>query len=157
MVTHEKETQHSTATKTAKAQTNQDITREKSYEFGREKEHFIRATGSIERLTISVVVPQSTPKATIEQITRLVKSVVGFEPERGDSISVEALINHPHSSVLPETPSIPQPPWPVDKIDKILLILASLFALTGIFHLKNRYKKRRQLLSELTQWLDKHD
>lgn len=158
LVTHEKESHHSISNKTDKKVQNQDVTREKSYQFGREKEHFTRANGTIDRLTISVVIPQNTSNEKIIQIERLVKSVVGFDGKRGDTISVEALL------VGPKITEITQP---VHTADRVLItksvILASLaglillFALGVILRLRKRMQRRQFLLSELNQWLLEHD
>jgi len=55
MVTHEKQTTHATAGKTEKEKPIQDTTVEKSYQLGSKKELFKRAHGTIERLSISVI------------------------------------------------------------------------------------------------------
>lgn len=154
MITHEKETQHSTTTKTDKTPANQDVTREKTYQFGSEKESFKRANGTIERLTISVVVPKNTPLETINQIQRLVKSVVGFDAKRGDSISVEALINPVERASSEQIIS-----KPVNHSKLLTYIgIAGLSVLLGaaiMLRLKAR-TRRQQLLIELNQWLIEH-
>ncbi|CDZ77061.1 Flagellar M-ring protein [Legionella massiliensis] len=156
IITHEKETRHSTSTKAEKPQTNQDLTREKSYQFGTEKERFTRASGKIERLTISVVVPENTNSQTLKQIERLVKSVVGFDEKRGDTISVEALIAEQQTSVIPVIPFKQQA---VSK-DMFYLASASLVAILLVFlpfNFRRRQQKRQLLLAELTSWLSHHD
>ncbi|PJE10983.1 flagellar basal-body MS-ring/collar protein FliF [Legionella sp.] len=157
IVTHEKEIQHSTSSKSEKTQTNKDLTREKSYQFGSEKENFTHASGNIERLTISVVVPQFTSQQTIQQIERLVKSIVGFDLKRGDEISVEALTTQ-QASVLPSIPltlAITRPLWSANLLYFSLpgFLCASLLAYS--FTLRLRRRKRQELLTALTQWLNK--
>ena len=154
LVTHEKESQHVTPDKTGKKPINQDFTREKSYEFGREKEHFTRANGTVERLSISVVLPQQTSKEKMIQIERLVKSIVGFNEKRGDTISIEALM-------IPSKPTITTIRPPLQHTHTMAyqsatgLLLLFIFALWLRFRV--RAKHRQQLLTELNQWLLEHD
>lgn len=168
-VTHEKEMKHSTGDKTGKSKGNNDLTLEKTYEYGREKELFKRASGTIERLSISVVLPQNTQANTIAQVQRLIKSTIGFNEQRGDMISVEALISEPPISVVPALPSVNPSsqsltedkflesvikPWAYEKKWQaaIFLILLTLLSRSGVLLLKrNRQKKRQQLLIELPE------
>lgn len=158
IITHVKETRHSSTHKTDKTPVNQDYTREKSYQLGREKERFIRANGTIERLTISVVVPQHTSAETIQQIERLVKSVVGFNAERGDAISIEALVTKPIVTLIP-----PPQIEPTATTSSQPLIIAGLAGFIGLWftaallRLRARRQKRQILLAELNAWLNEHD
>ena len=158
LITHEKETQHTSGSKTDKKQGSNDFTREKSYQFGREKERFTRANGTIERLTISVVLPRETDKEKIIQVERLVKSVVGFDAKRGDTISVEALIVTPEITAFPEIASIPSP----SPSSKLLVYTSSgglvLLFLMGLgLRFRGRTRQRQYLLNELSQWLTEHE
>lgn len=160
LITHEKEIKHSSAGKTDKDKSTQDITLEKSYQFGSEKELFKRANGTIERLTISVIVPQNTPKQTIDQIGRLVKTTVGFNEQRGDIINVEPLIGLTETPRIEEPITIPQNSLP--KADTTVITLFIIFCLfmsttTALIIRKARLKKRQLLLIELTQWLTHHE
>lgn len=174
LITHEKEIKHSTLDKKGVHQNNQDLTLEKSYELGSEKELFKRASGTIERLTISVVLPQNTNAKTVAQIQRLIQSTVGFNEQRGDTMSVEALIAQPKKSTLKVAPALnsvthnsPLPPFTVtnihwDEVKKQEAILISgvfcVLGCSGIAILKRlRRKKRQRLLIELTQWLNHHE
>jgi flagellar M-ring protein FliF len=168
-VTHEKEVKHSSVDKKGKQKGNQDLTLEKTYEFGSEKELFKRANGTIERLTISVVLPANTDKAILTQVKGLIQSTVGFNEKRGDMIHVEALIHVPQISVVPPIPhftlasQIIEPhqlsryqeyQWPL----LFCLFLVMALSSSSIFVLKRiRQKKRQQLLIELTQWLNHHE
>lgn len=161
LVTHEKQIKHARLDKNAKDKTQQDITLEKSYEFGREKELFKRAGGTIERLSVSVVVPKDTSSQTIDQIKHLVQSSIGFNEKRGDVISVEALIS---KSKAPEIQPFNAPPpeksaqtmqWSVP-----LLMLAAFLCLSSASALvirKKQLQRRKTLLIELTQWLHEHE
>lgn len=162
MLTHEKETQHSILSKMEKRATHQNISREKSYQLGTEKERFIRASGNIERLTISVVVPQATNQQTLKQIERLVKSVVGFDDKRGDLISIEALIKPPQKRAgqheLQEQKTAPAKPTSIGNLYVMGAGLSCFPLIFILLRLKGRQQKKRQLLlRELTQWLDAHD
>lgn len=158
LITHEKESHHSISNKTDKKMQNQDVTREKSYQFGKEKERFTRANGTIDRLTISVVIPQNTTSDKIAQIERLVKSVVGFDGKRGDSISVEALLDGPQIAPVETPRHIPgKTAFPAQLIlpgagGLIVLCAAGLF-----LHHRRRIRQRQHLLHELNQWLLEHD
>lgn len=162
LITHEKLTRHSTANKKDEKQINQDITREKSYQLGSEKEQFTRANGTIERLTISVVLPKNTNPNKIEQVERLVKSVVGFNAERGDSMSIEALIVEPKKHVIDMVSVIPPSPQPSFFIDQNLIQngligLMGSALLASFMRYRTRRIQRRQLLAELTLWLAEND
>ena len=153
-ITHEKETRHTTPNKTGKTPVNQDFMREKTWQFGQEKEQFTRANGTIERLTISVALPQKTRTDTIQQVERMVKSVVGFNALRGDTISVEALIAEPKKTSL-NTP-IPTPPPTLHLMNYLIgIVVLALIAL--IVRRRIRLNQRRKLLAELSQWLIEHD
>jgi len=159
LITHEKETQHSTnISKADKKPSTPDFTREKSYEFGREKERFTRANGTIERLTISVVLPRQTDKEKISQVERLVKSVVGFDAKRGDTISVEALIARHETEALPEVTKASES----SSSPKFLVTISSagvafLFLISLFLRFQHRGRQRQLLLIELSQWLTEHD
>ena len=159
LITHEKEITHSSAGKTDKDKRNQDVTLEKSYQLGSEKELFKKASGTIERLTISVIVPQNTPVLIMDQIRRLVKSTVGFNEQRGDVINVEALIEPMDTPNI--EPSI-TPPALMEQSPAQLPLFLGIFCLvisttTVLMIRKARHKKRQRLLIELTHWLSHHE
>ncbi len=170
-ITHEKQTKHSTIDKKGNQKGKQDLTLEKTYEFGREKELFKRANGTIERLSVSVVLPQKTDAKTIAQVQRLIKSTVGFDEKRGDVISVEALISAPKAvkiAVIPSPQEISTKHFSDLALEQwneerkwqalVLFIVLTVFASSTVLLLKrNRQKKRQQLLIELTQWLNHHE
>jgi flagellar M-ring protein FliF len=156
LITHEKSSHHSTtSSKKDKRPSNEEITSEKNYELGQEKERFTRASGTITRLTISVVLPKDTDSNQIAKIERLVKSVVGFDVNRGDSISVEALIQNVPTLKRGETIAPKQPRFKSGEYISSLGI--GLFLLLGGFiHLRKRVKQKQKLLTELNQWLVEH-
>lgn len=155
-ITHEKETRHTTPNKTGKTPVNQDYMREKTWQFGKEKEQFTRANGTIERLTISVVLPQKTNTAKISQVERMVKSVVGFNAMRGDTISVEALIAETKAS--PVDASLPTPSsFSTSQVLNCIIGLFVLVLIILLFHQRVRRQQRQRLLTELSQWLLEHE
>jgi flagellar M-ring protein FliF len=159
-VIHEKEVKHSSSGKTEKDKTNQEVTLEKSYQFGSEKELFKQASGTIERLSISVVLPQNTDGKTIAQVQRLVKSTVGFNEKRGDVISVEALIApNPHAAIPVSSFSPKTEPYQIDKntILYFLILFVFISAAGTLIIRRVQHKKRQLLLLELTQWLNHHE
>ena len=157
IITHVKETRHSSAPKTDKTPVNQDYTREKSYQLGREKEQFTRAIGAIERLTISVIVPQHTSVKKMQQIERLVKSVVGFNPKRGDAISIEALVTEPTFALEPVAMITPTASFSKHQLTGGFAGLAGLCSIAGFLRLRARMRRRHVLLAELNAWLSEHD
>lgn len=179
-ITHEKEMQHSILGKKGKNKNNLELTREKTYELGSEKEFYKRASGTIERLSVSVVLPENTPAQTLIQVQRLVKSAVGFNEKRGDIINIEALIGTRIDSVVPPIPTVfpklhsntnlKQPLQSKNlltlsrqngKTQWIIVILLSVFfaaSSTGTLLIKHtRQKKRQLLLAELSHWLNHHE
>lgn len=66
-----------------------------NYEVGEVTERQVAAPGRVKRISTAVVVDDSQVAldnpAQVEQIQSLVASAIGFEPERGDQISVEGM------------------------------------------------------------------
>jgi flagellar M-ring protein FliF len=154
LVTHEKETRHSSTEKSGKSPSKQDLTREKSYQLGEEKERFTHANGTIERLTVSVVLPKNTEPETIERVKGLVQSVVGFDETRGDVIHVEALLAEPAPLLPPPKQMTPvQPPYWLG----LLAIGSLLLITTSLIRYAKRKQHRQSLLAELNAWLLQHD
>lgn len=161
VITHEKKTEHSIVDKSAKDKTKQDVTLEKSYQLGSEKESFKRASGTIERLSISVVLPKNTSTKTLEQVKQLIKNTVGFNEQRGDTISVEALIAGTEPIKVSEIAPLALPVSPPSTSQTILFSYCLAFMLSACVPVAlllraKRMKKRQALLIELTQWLEHH-
>jgi len=105
----------------APADTRKDST--VNYEVDKTVRHTRQELGRIKRLAVAVVVNHKknvskagkvtyTPlaEAEITQITNLVKEVMAFDKERGDSINVaNSAFNIPEKEVLPEVPLWKQP------------------------------------------------
>lgn len=153
-MTHQKEVHHATEDKTKKNQVNNDLSLEKSFQYGTEKEQFKRATGYIEHLSISVALPANTSAEKRLQIENLVKTTVGFNSQRGDSISVEAIIARP-TTPLKTSAKISRPQTPTNHQSWIglALILILLGSGLGVSRQLRLRKQRVRLLNELTLWL----
>jgi len=110
-----------TAAAAAAADTRKDST--VNYEVDKTIRHTRQELGRIKRLSVAVVVNHKkqtsksgkvsfTPltEAEIAQITSLVKEVMAYDKERGDTLSVaNSAFNVPDKEVLPETPLWKQP------------------------------------------------
>jgi len=164
MVIHERETHHIQAEKSEKSSSNKNITREKSYQAGTVKEHFVQASGTIQRVSLGVLLPIKTSPEQVELIANLVKSIAGFEEKRGDNIQVVALIpekipqDFTTPSLLPDSIEINSPDdfWNQTAMVYAKWFLIGIAALSiGIRHTRIK-QKRRQLLQELTTWLTTH-
>lgn len=121
---------------------NRSATR--NYEIGRTVRHTRRPLGEITRLSVAVLVDQKTVRdsdgkpvqeplsqAEIDQVTKLVREAVGFDEQRGDSISVISAAFQEQEAVpeLPE-PSLLEQPWVRDSakwLAAALVLLAILF------------------------------
>jgi flagellar M-ring protein FliF len=78
-----------TGTNSASTYEKKEVTR--NYEVNETKEKLIVAPGTIRRLTIAVLVDSNVTKAQQDTINKTVSSAIGFNPTRGDVISVETL------------------------------------------------------------------
>ncbi len=130
-------------TAVAPADTRKDST--VNYEVDKTIRHTRQELGRVKRLSVAVVVNhrKSTSKsgkvsytplaeAEITQITNLVKEVMAFDKERGDTVSVaNSAFNIPDKEVLPEVPLWKQPDVieSAKMIGKNLLIAAILLFL----------------------------
>jgi len=133
---------------TATAPTNAHKELTTNYEVDRTIQHTKTPTGSIQRLSIAVVVnnPSSTDAdgkvtsrpytdAEKEQITALVKETVGFDEKRGDSLNLLNSAFNNEQVVIPETPIWKQPDTIATAKDifKFLLIAGGIgFLLFGV-------------------------
>ncbi|WP_315114341.1 flagellar basal-body MS-ring/collar protein FliF [uncultured Clostridium sp.] len=69
--------------------THEEIT--KNYEVSKENNKLIKAPGSVERVTVSVILDGVLDNATRNSVTNAVSSAVGLDKDRGDLVSVEGL------------------------------------------------------------------
>jgi flagellar M-ring protein FliF len=68
-----------------------------NYEINQTNEKVVATPGSIKRLTVAVMVDSSITPAERASLTKAVASAIGFDPNRGDMISVESI---PFSTAL---------------------------------------------------------
>ena len=61
---------------------------------GKSIEQVVESSGSIERMTISVMLPENTDAETVTALKQLVATAVGMQAERGDLIEIYALPPH---------------------------------------------------------------
>jgi flagellar M-ring protein FliF len=129
-----------TGTAPAPADTRKDST--VNYEVDKTIRHTRQELGRIKRLAVAVVVNHKKQvskagkvsysplaEADINQITNLVKEVMAFDKERGDTVSVaNSAFNIPEKEILPEVPLWKQPDVieTAKMIGKNLLIAAIL-------------------------------
>ncbi|MCC5792161.1 MAG: flagellar M-ring protein FliF [Legionellaceae bacterium] len=158
VLTHSKEVQHVKGNK--KTQEVQDISSEKSYQYGRlvEKQHL--ASGAIKQLTVSVVVPQDSDMPMQNRIGQMVKTAIGFSEARGDSISVQALLLSPpalstHNEPAPAPMAKPDPPLNRHAYQALLALGLILLLMLGKLLLDNR--RRQRLLQEIFAGLEQPD
>jgi flagellar M-ring protein FliF len=69
--------------------TSSEVTR--NYDVPTVNEKTIKAPGSVKRLTASIVIDGDVDNATITSVRNLAVSAIGYDPQRGDTISVESL------------------------------------------------------------------
>ena len=113
------------------------LNRTRNYEIDRTIQHTKLATGELMRLSISVVLdePFITNNAgedvrqplTADQISRfesLVKTAVGFDPQRGDDVTVMSMAFQVESAI-PEM-AVWEKTWVQDLLRQVLLVLLAL-------------------------------
>lgn len=125
---------------TASNQTSRNATR--NFELDRTLQHTRQNGGRISRVTVAVLVdhvprpnaegklvPQALSEAELARVEALVKQAVGFNPERGDSVSV---MNAPF--VRDTTPPPAPPIWEDPRAKDVLrLVLGALIILALVF------------------------
>lgn len=118
----------------------------RNYELDRTISHARQPGGRVRRLSVAVVVDDKQTRSPEGEVTRapyteedlarfttLVKEAVGFDPQRGDTVSViNTAFNAPAPvEPLPETPLLEQP-WLWQAVRIAAIALVGLFALFGI-------------------------
>lgn len=156
VLTHSRVKQHHNSPPNTKTAALTEYSSDKEFQVGHQKEIYARANGQIERLSMSVILPANSSSLLRDKILHLCKTIVGFNEQRGDQISVEAVLTAP-----PKTE-------PLILIKKVPMHYSSLFIIlplmmlltTGIILLPLRLKTKRRrnlLLEELNQWLVNHE
>jgi len=64
---------------------------EVEYAHGHEQEEVVRALGSIERISVGIVIPSSLPKAEIGKLSDVVSAGLGLDASRGDKVDIAAI------------------------------------------------------------------
>jgi len=124
----------------------------RNYELDRTISHTKPSLGTLRRLSVAVVVrnpagsvetapsdPAAAPAAAgytpeqIDKMTNLVKEAIGFDPARGDSVSITGadFMTPPVPEALPEPPIWKQP-WVWDVAKQVLGALFVLFLVVGV-------------------------
>lgn len=62
-----------------------------NFEVGRTVTRTVQAPGSIERISVSMLLDESVPAEQVESLTEAVSAAVGADPERGDVVAVSRL------------------------------------------------------------------
>ena len=88
----------------AQTPTNESVHRTRNFEMDRTLNHTKQSTGSVQRLSVAVLVAEKrvtaadgtvtsekTPPEQLEAITKLVRDAVGFDERRGDAVSVSSM------------------------------------------------------------------
>lgn len=88
----------------ARTPENESVRRTRNFEMDRTMSHTKQATGSVQRLSVAVLVDEKRvtaedgtvtteklPPEELEAMTRLVREAVGFDEKRGDSINVSSM------------------------------------------------------------------
>jgi len=62
-----------------------------NYEINERIEHHVYAPGEVQRLSVSVVVDQSTDEETMQQIRDAVSAAIGYNEQRGDVLNISSM------------------------------------------------------------------
>lgn len=109
------------------------VSHTRNYEVSKTIRHVRTPQGAVTRLSVAVLLDrpavaaaaaegkaQSLPQAQLAEITELVKQVVGFDPDRGDTINVISAPFQPTEDASPPHTPLWQQPW-ASQAGKLLL------------------------------------
>lgn len=141
----------------ANTQSNYDkkeVTR--NYEINETKEKLVAAPGSIQRLTVSVLVDANVNKAQQDSIAKVVASAVGLNPVRGDVIAVESI---PFNTDLSDKQKKEEQALEQQakqelyiKIGLLALVLAAILVIVRMVMLRRRQREEElQIVAALSQ------
>ncbi|HEX5515657.1 MAG TPA: flagellar M-ring protein FliF C-terminal domain-containing protein, partial [Gammaproteobacteria bacterium] len=147
------------------------------YEYGREVEEIVRTPGSVQRISVGLVLPPGLPAEQLEQLRGTVAMVVGIEESRGDRIALYAmndivpLADQPEQipeavAVLPvpaprQVPALINLPTAIPPQVLAAGVVASL-VVAGLFVGRARRRRRgeslsaserEQVLQDIREWL----
>lgn len=119
----------------------------RNYEINELKEKVVVAPGSIKRLTVAVLVDGNVSKAQQDTITKTVSSAIGFNPLRGDVISVEGI---PFSTEMADKQRKEEMDLQQQSDRAFLMkVGAVVIAVVGFFYLLRTQMRRRQEAEDL--------
>lgn len=111
-----------------------------NYEITKTVRNQVREAGSVKRLSVAVLVDgmtataadgtksyQPRPPEELKQLTALVRSAIGFDQKRGDTVEV---VNLPFTGV--EEPAAAAPPWNIKGFDKEDMVRIAETLIMGI-------------------------
>lgn len=149
VITHIKEIKHSKGN--LKKENSNDLSVEKSYQYGRIIEKKKSGTGNIKQLSVSVVIPYHMDNSLQKQIEAVVKSAIGFNEQRGDIISVQAIVleNKAQESVslIPSFHNENKNPTHLI-LPGLIIFLVVILLITLLFFFMD-YRRRTRLLLEI--------
>jgi flagellar M-ring protein FliF len=117
-----------------------EVTR--NYEINELKEKTIVAPGAIKRLTVAVLVDGNVNPQLQDTINKAVASAIGFNPARGDMISVESVAFS--TEIADRQRQEEQEAKARETRDLAIKIGAAVIALLAILYLLRSYMRRRQ-------------
>lgn len=150
---------------------------EMEYAHGREQEEIERAPGSIERISVGIVIPSSLSKEEIAKLSDVVSAGLGLDYSRGDKVDIAAIaLPEPEKAVASSIPSAIQtdalaedvpknaapaelvyamPAWAFGIIGVlVLLILAGVLASGKRTARRLLPSEREEALAQLRQWIE---
>lgn len=145
---------------TNRAQDNEEdalVTHEeavKNYEISERKNKTLRAPGGVRRLTVSVILDGNLDNATRNAVQNTVQSAVGYNEQRGDTISVEGLaFDTAYKEKIGKDKKAMEEELTKEKKMKLYKVLAVLGILVlgiiiGILIKRRRNKEDNELINE---------
>lgn len=150
---------------------------EESFEVSRQNEKVVRGIGNIERLTVSVLIPDNTSEEKRLAISDLVATAVGVNSDRGDILEVRSLglrssdksnfVKSDSVDGLVDTSTEPATPSPASRVEPLIssrvigiaLLVMSIVIVWTMVRSRSGSKRvlsdaeRRATLRQVQQWL----
>ncbi|QDQ39636.1 flagellar M-ring protein FliF [Legionella geestiana] len=151
--------------KSSKSPARTETSEETRFQSGSRTERFTRARGSIQRLNVSIALPDSITPADLAKLQRMMSVAAGIDKERGDTLSVEAIIHAPlklREAPRPQIPTLREASTKTPSVSLALVcaLLALMLGTATVTHCRHRRamkKNRETLLIELNEWLTHHE
>lgn len=137
------------------------------YRYGREVEHVVLGSGTIQHLSVSVIVPQGTAPEVLDHVKSLVSDAVGLNASRGDSVTVQALgtVDEKNNAIVAVQSS--EKVNPVNRIFSrgwfehgyawplwIPLVLCMISVILPFYYRRLTKHQRKKVLSDIKSWLE---